>query len=189
MEAAQKKIIEQAVKQILTAIGDNPDRAGLEETPERVARMYGEVFESVTTTEFEDYKIFDSEHDQDEIVLVKDIPFYSMCEHHLLPFFGSVTVAYMPKDGKIIGLSKIPRLVDFVTKKPTLQENVTSEIAQELEKILNPAGVAVIVKARHMCMEMRGVKKMNSQTRTAYYTGRFKEPQARQDLMLQLQDV
>ena len=175
--------------QILAAIGDDPDRPGLVETPDRVARMYEEVFSSTTAPAFKDYKIFDSSHDQDEIVLIKDIPFYSMCEHHLLPFFGTATVAYVPKDGKIIGLSKIPRLVDFVTKKPTLQENVTSEIADELTRILNPAGVAVIVKARHMCMEMRGVKKLNSQTRTAYYTGAFKDPQMKQNLMLQLQDV
>lgn len=189
MEEKDKQAIEAAVRQILTAVGDDPDRPGLVETPARVARMYEEVFSTLATKTFKDYKIFDSDHDQDEIILVKDIPFYSMCEHHLLPFFGSVSVAYVPKDGKIIGLSKIPRLVDFVTKQPTLQENVTSQIAEELNAILHPAGVAVIVKARHMCMEMRGVKKMNSQTRTAYYDGVFKDPQKRSDLMLQLQDV
>lgn len=189
MEEKQKEIIKQAVTQILKAVGDDPKRAGLLETPDRVARMYAEVFSSTTADTFEDYKIFDSNHDQDEIILIKDIPFYSMCEHHLLPFFGTATVAYIPKNGKIIGLSKIPRLVDFVTKKPTLQENVTSEIADELTQILHPAGVAVIVKARHMCMEMRGVKKLNSQTRTTYYTGVFKNPEKKQDLLLQLQDV
>ncbi|MCH4172268.1 MAG: GTP cyclohydrolase I FolE [Lactobacillus sp.] len=189
MEQNNKDMITQAVRQILTAVGEDPDRPGLVETPDRVARMYAEVFSSLEDREFKDYKIFDSDHDQDEIVLVKDIPFYSMCEHHLLPFFGSVSVAYIPKDGKIIGLSKIPRLVDFVSHKPTLQENITAEIAKTLDHILKPAGVAVIVKARHMCMEMRGVKKTNSQTRTTYYSGAFKTPQTRQDLMLQLQAV
>ncbi|MCD2256070.1 GTP cyclohydrolase I FolE [Agrilactobacillus fermenti] len=189
MNETNQQAIEQAVKQILTAVGEDPNRPGLLETPARVARMYAEVFSSLSEQKFTDYKIFDSDHDEDEIVLVKDIPFYSMCEHHLLPFFGTATVAYIPKDGKIIGLSKIPRLVDFVTKKPTLQENVTADIATNLADILHPAGIAVMVKARHMCMEMRGVKKANSQTRTSFYSGRFKEPQTRQDLMLQLQDI
>ncbi|MCP9312842.1 GTP cyclohydrolase I FolE [Liquorilactobacillus satsumensis] len=167
-------VIEQAVTELLQAIGDDPQRAGIKETPQRVAKMYQEIFSSQKQSEFQDYKIFATpKKDNSQMVLVKNIPFYSMCEHHMLPFFGQAHVAYIPRNGKIIGLSKIPRLVDFVAHKLSLQEKITSDVAETLTDILDPLGVAVVVDARHMCIEMRGVKKSNSTTRTTYFTGNF----------------
>ncbi|MDR1567618.1 MAG: GTP cyclohydrolase I FolE, partial [Streptococcaceae bacterium] len=166
--------IEAAVKTIIEQTGDNPNREGLLETPERVAKMYEEVLSSQGQTEFKDYKIFNTEQfNHSQMILVNDIPFYSMCEHHMLPFFGTAHIAYIPNDGKIIGLSKIPRLVDFVSKKLSVQENITRDIALILEEILSPKGVAVVVDARHMCVEMRGIRKGNCVTRTSFYIGNF----------------
>lgn len=184
MTDEQQQTIEVAVRQILTAVGEDPDRAGLVETPGRVARAYQELFSSLSKDEFTDYKLFHEETNAD-MVVVAQIPFYSMCEHHLLPFFGHVNVGYIPTNGTIIGLSKIPRLVDFVSRKPTVQENITTAISAELDKILAPAGIAVSVTARHMCMEMRGVNKTGSVTQTATYTGAFKDDTAlRQEFLM-----
>ena len=168
--------IEKAVRDLLIAIGENPHREGLLETPQRVAKMYQEVFSSLKhqPEDVANYKVFHVS-DVPEMVLVQHIPFYSMCEHHLLPFFGYATVAYVPKDGRVIGLSKIPRLIDFVTKKPGMQERVTTDLAAELQRILDPAGIAVTISARHLCMEMRGVNKAGQYTYTDKFTGRFKE--------------
>ncbi|KRL66932.1 GTP cyclohydrolase I FolE [Companilactobacillus versmoldensis] len=177
MSPENQQIIEQSVKNILKAVGDDPDRSGLKETPARVAKMYAEVFSSLEEPNFDDIKIFQEDTAVDgENVIVRNIPFYSMCEHHLLPFFGEITVGYVPKGGRIIGLSKIPRLVNYVAAKPNVQENITSELGRKLEKLLAPQGVAVIVTARHMCIEMRGVKKTDSKTTTSYYSGVFKDP-------------
>lgn len=168
--------IMQSVRTILANIGEDPDRAGLLETPDRVQRMYAEIFSTTGQEKFQDYKLFDSENpDSSKMIMMRNIPFYSMCEHHMMPFFGKAHVAYIPTNGKIIGLSKIPRLVDFVTHKLGLQEKVTDDIATQLNKILNPQGVAVVVDARHMCVEMRGVKKTDSSTRTFSFSGLFKE--------------
>ncbi len=166
-------IIENSVKNILSAVGDDPKRSGLIETPNRVMRMYHEIFSSVGQENFSDYKVFDDQPSDDKMVMLRNIPFYSMCEHHLMPFWGKVHVAYIPNHGKIIGLSKIPRLIDFVSHKLSLQEKVTDDIANQLEKILDPKGIAVVVDARHMCVEMRGVKKTESSTRTIKFTGEF----------------
>ncbi|KRL37201.1 GTP cyclohydrolase I FolE [Liquorilactobacillus uvarum] len=166
--------IERVVTKLLLAIGDDPKREGIRETPRRVAEMYQEIFSSQNQNDFQEFKVFKTpKKDNSQMVLVKDIPFYSMCEHHMLPFFGKAHVAYIPRNGKIIGLSKIPRLVDFVSHRLSLQEKVTSDIADTLMDILDPVGVAVVVEARHMCVEMRGVKKNNSLTRTTYFTGDF----------------
>jgi len=166
--------IEDAVRTILHAVGDNPNRAGLIETPTRVAKMYQEILSSQKKLAFEDYKLFENETtDNSQIVLVKEIPFYSMCEHHLLPFFGKAHVAYIPQNNQIIGLSKIPRLVDFVSRKLSVQENITREIAETLMEVTKSKAVAVVVDARHMCVEMRGVKKESSLTRTSFYLGEF----------------
>ena len=168
--------VEELVREILIEIGEDPDRDGLIETPKRVAKALAETTASTRLTEFSEGKMFPTEHeDDDQFVSVNNIPFYSMCEHHMLPFFGQVSVAYLPQGGKIIGLSKIPRLVDYVSKKLNVQENITREVANILMEVTNARGVAVIVDARHMCVEMRGVKKMNSITRTSYYVGEFKE--------------
>lgn len=166
--------IEDSVKNIIRQTGDNPEREGLIETPKRVAKMYNEILSSQVQQNFENYKVFNTEPtNNSQMVLINDIPFYSMCEHHMLPFFGTVHVAYIPKNGKIIGLSKIPRLVDFVSKRLNVQENITKDTATILEEILNPKGVAVVVDARHMCVEMRGIKKGNCVTRTSFYSGVF----------------
>lgn len=168
--------IEDAVRDILAAVGEDPEREGLLETPARVAKMYEEILSSQKLTKFEEYKLFKIETtEQDQTILIKDIPFYSMCEHHMLPFFGKASVAYIPKDGNIIGLSKIPRLVNYVSHKLSVQENITRDIAEILNDILQPKGVAVVVEARHMCVEMRGVKKGNSQTKTSFFLGEFEE--------------
>ena len=170
------KNIENAVREILINIGEDVDREGLMETPKRVAKMYEEILSTKSVDDFENYKLFDVDlGDSQEMVLVKEIPFFSMCEHHMLPFFGKVHVAYIPSENKVIGLSKIPRLVEFVSRKLSVQEEITVNIAKKLIEILNPLGVAVVVEARHMCIEMRGVNKIGSVTRTSFYSGEFKE--------------
>jgi GTP cyclohydrolase I len=169
--------IEHAVKLILEAIGEDPTREGLLETPKRVAKMYGEVFSGLNEDPSEHFKtIFGEDHE--ELVLVKDIPFYSMCEHHLVPFYGKVHVAYIPKGGKVTGLSKLARAVEAVSRRPQLQERITSTIADSINKSLEPHGVMVVVEAEHMCMTMRGVKKPGSQTITSAVRGIFRNDEA-----------
>ena len=166
--------LQTGVTDLLAAIGDDPDRSGVIETPERVVKAHAEIFAHTGETQFSDYKLFDTTQDAD-MVVVEGIPFYSMCEHHMLPFFGKAHVAYIPDGGRIIGLSKIPRLVNYVSRKLSVQENITHDIADILTNILKPKGVAVLVEGRHMCVEMRGVKKVNSLTKTSYFLGEFKE--------------
>ena len=168
--------IENAVREILINIGEDINREGLIETPKRVAKMYEEILSTKNINDFDNYKLFEVDLDNSqEIILIKDIPFFSMCEHHMLPFFGKVHVAYIPRENKVIGLSKIPRLVEFVSRKLSVQEEITVNIAKKLIEILNPLGVAVVVEARHMCIEMRGINKIGSVTRTSFYSGEFKE--------------
>ena len=168
--------IENAVRKILINIGEDINREGLIETPKRVAKMYEEILSTKNINDFDNYKLFEVDLDNSqEMILIKDIPFFSMCEHHMLPFFGKVHVAYIPRDNKVIGLSKIPRLVEFVSRKLSVQEEITVNIAKKLIEILNPLGVAVVIEARHMCIEMRGVNKIGSVTRTSFYSGEFKE--------------
>ncbi|RHH67272.1 GTP cyclohydrolase I FolE [Vagococcus sp. AM17-17] len=174
MEQEKQLQIEEAVKTILTAIGEDVDRDGLKETPKRVAKMYAEVFSSVQEKEFTNYKVFPSLN-EDDIVLVKDIEFYSMCEHHLLPFFGKAHVAYIPSDNKVLGLSKVARMVEFCAKRPNVQEDLTIQIANLINEKVKTKGVAVSIEAEHMCMAMRGVKARGSVTKTFHYQGVFKE--------------
>ena len=162
--------IENAVREILLAIGEDPDREGLQETPRRVARMYTEVFSGLSRSPLDEIKTF-HEADHDEMVMVGDIPFYSMCEHHLIPFFGKAHVVYIPKEGRILGLSKIARVVDTLARRPQLQERMTSRIADILMEAVEPRGVAVIVEAEHLCMTMRGIKKPGSHTVTSALRG------------------
>ncbi len=159
--------LQAGVTELLAAIGDNPDRSGVIETPERVVKAHAEIFAHTGETAFTDYKLFETTQDAD-MVVVESIPFYSMCEHHLLPFFGTVDVAYVP-DGEIIGLSKVPRLVDWASRRPSVQENLTHLIADEMQRIVHPKGLAVNVTARHMCMEMRGINQQGTQTNTSIY--------------------
>lgn len=165
--------IETAVKMILEAIGEDPEREGLVNTPARVARMYQEIFCGLHQDPKEHLQVMFTE-DHEEMVLVKDISFYSMCEHHLLPFFGKAHVAYIPRKGKITGLSKLARTVETIAKRPQLQERLTSTIADMIMEALKPMGVLVVVEAEHMCMTMRGVKKPGSMTLTSAVRGLFK---------------
>ena len=170
-----KAKIEEGVRLILEGVGEDPDREGLRETPARVARMYEEVFAGLTEDPARHFEVTFDEH-HEEMVLVKDIPFYSMCEHHLVPFFGKAHVAYIPAtDGRICGLSKLARLVDAFAKRPQVQERLTSQIADTLIEQLNPQGVIVVLEAEHMCMSMRGVKKPGSQTVTSAVRGVFEK--------------
>ena len=165
-----KERIQNAVREILIAVGENPDREGLLETPKRVANMYEEIFAGLTEDPKQHIKLF-NEQSNDEMVIVKDIPFYSMCEHHLLPFFGKAHIGYIPSDNKIIGLSKLARIVDNFVKKPQVQERLTSDIADFLNDNLQPKGVAVIMEAEHMCMTMRGARAAGSKTQTSALRG------------------
>lgn len=169
--------IEKAVRMILEAIGEDPDREGLRETPARVARMYREIFCGLTEDpEVHLQKIFSEDHE--EMVIVKDIPLYSMCEHHLLPFYGKAHVAYIPHKGNVTGLSKLARVVEGFAKRPQLQERLTSQIADSIMRRLNAKGVLVVVEAEHMCMTFRGVRKPGSKTVTSAVRGLFQKSEA-----------
>ena len=178
-----KERIENAVREILIAIGEDPDREGLTETPRRVAQMYEEIFAGLGDDPKQYVKIF-SESDSDEVVIVRDIPLYSMCEHHLLPFSGKAHIAYIPSDGKIIGLSKIARIVSSFAKRPQVQERLTSQIADFLNNELNPKGVAVLIEAEHLCMSMRGIRAAGAKTRTSALRGSSrKDPRTRAEVL------
>lgn len=164
--------IEQAVRMILEAVGEDPDREGLLETPARVARMYEEIFSGLGQDPRDHFTVIFSE-DHEELVLVKDIPFFSVCEHHLVPFFGKAHVGYIPRGGRVTGLSKLARAVDAVARRPQLQERITSTVADAIMERLEPHGVVVVVEAEHMCMTMRGVKKPGSKTVTSAVRGIF----------------
>lgn len=167
--------IEKAVKEILQAIGEDPNREGLLGTPKRIAKMYEEVFSGIEEDPGKHLEIYFEEEKHEELVLVKDIPFYSMCEHHLIPFFGKCHVGYLPKGGKLTGLSKLARVVETVARRPQLQERLTCTIADVIMEKLEPYGVIVVVEAEHMCMTMRGVKKPGSKTVTSAVRGLFKK--------------
>ncbi|HEV8024816.1 MAG TPA: GTP cyclohydrolase I FolE [Candidatus Nanopelagicales bacterium] len=173
----------QAIRDLLTAIGEDPDREGLRDTPDRVARSYAELFgglqqtadDVLTTT-------FDIGHD--ELVLVKDIELHSMCEHHLLPFFGVAHVGYLPNEsGRITGLSKLARLVDVFARRPQVQERLTSQVADSLMRILEPRGAIVVIEAEHMCMAVRGVRKPGARTVTSAVRGSLLHPATRAEAM------
>ncbi|KAF4409465.1 MULTISPECIES: GTP cyclohydrolase I FolE [Streptomyces] len=178
-----EKRAENAVRELLLAVGEDPDREGLQETPARVARAYKEIFaglhqrpeEVLTTT-------FDLGHD--EMVLVKDIEVYSTCEHHLVPFHGVAHVGYIPStDGKITGLSKLARLVDVYARRPQVQERMTTQIADSLMRILEPRGVIVVVECEHLCMSMRGIRKPGAKTTTSAVRGQLRDSTTRAEAM------
>jgi GTP cyclohydrolase I len=170
--------IEKAVREILEAIGEDPDRDGLLATPARVAAMYDEIFSGVADCPDRHLAVtFEAGHD--EMVMVKDIPLYSVCEHHLIPFVGKAHVAYIPNaDGRITGLSKMARLVDSLSKRPQVQERLTTQIADEIDAALQPRGVLVVIEAEHLCMSMRGVRKPGSVTVTSAVRGQFRDSAA-----------
>ncbi len=169
----KKENIEHAVRTILANVGEDPDRQGLEGTPDRIARMYSEVLGGydVDLKKLVNGALFDVAYD--EMIVVKDIEFYSMCEHHMLPFFGRAHVAYIPSD-KVIGLSKIPRIVDMFARRLQVQERMTRQIADTIQDILDPQGVAVVIEGNHMCSMMRGVKKQEASMVTSAMLGCFK---------------
>jgi GTP cyclohydrolase IA len=185
----RRKVIDQeriraAVREILLAVGEDPDREGLSETPDRVARMYAELFSGLHHDPREHLrKTFTQKYD--EVVLVKDIEFASLCEHHLLPFTGKAHVAYLPS-GKVVGLSKLARVVESVARRPQVQEQMTEELADLIESALQARGVAVIIEAEHTCMTIRGVRKPGSVTTTSAMRGRFRENPATRGELLSL---
>jgi GTP cyclohydrolase I len=165
--------IAEGVRLILEGIGEDPSREGLRDTPGRVADMYAEIFAGIDADAGEHVKVTFSEHHQ-EMVLVRDIPLYSVCEHHLLPFIGRAHVAYIPgKDGRICGLSKLARVVDVFARRPQVQERMTSQIADTIVEALEPHGVMVVIEAEHLCMSMRGVQKPGAITATSAVRGIF----------------
>jgi len=169
--------IEKGVKLILEGIGEDPKRAGLKGTPKRVAHMFSEILGGVRENPVEHLRVIQEEK-HDEMVLIKNIPLYSMCEHHLLPFAGVAHVAYIPKGGRIVGLSKIVRVVDILSRRLQIQERLTKQIADLINKHLKPLGVMVVIEAEHMCMSMRGAKKPKSITVTSAVRGSFRTSSA-----------
>ncbi len=165
-----KKKIEKAVSDILSAIGENKGRDGLKDTPRRVASMYEEIFSGVRKDPKKELKTYKTKN-EDEMIIIKDIPFYSICEHHLLPFFGKAHVVYIPKENKITGFSSLVRVIDVMARRPLLQERLTHEIADFLMANLSPMGVMVIIEAEHLCLSMIGVKKPGTLTVTSAIRG------------------
>lgn len=171
-----KKRIEQAVRDILEAIGENPKKKDLLDTPKRVAEMYEEIFAGIRQDPEKELEvILDQKHH--EIILLKGVPLYSVCEHHLLPFIGKAHIAYIPKSGRVTGLSKLARVVDILSRRPQVQERLTTQIAEIIMSKLKPLGVMVVIEAEHLCMSMRGVRKPGTMTVTSAVRGIFKENQ------------
>ncbi len=175
--------IEAAVREILLAIGEDPDRDGLVDTPARVARMYEEIFKGLRESPDHHLQVT-FEANFDEMVMVRDIPLYSTCEHHLVPFLGKAHVAYIPANDRVTGLSKLARLVDAYARRPQVQERLTAQIADEIERTLEPRGVLVVIEAEHLCMSMRGINKPGASTVTSAVRGLFRQnPATRQEAM------
>jgi len=176
--------VEEGVRLILEGIGEDPERGGLRETPGRVARMYREVFSGIGQDAATLVTVVEGA-DHDEMIMVRDIPLYSICEHHLIPFSGKAHVAYIPnKDQQITGLSKVARVVDLLSKRPQVQERLTTEIAEALDEALSPRGVFVVIEAEHLCMTMRGIKKPGAVTVTSAVRGLFRtDARTRQEAM------
>ena len=171
-----------AVRKLLLAIGEDPDREGLVDTPRRVARSYAEMFAGLRAGSEPAVKCFPNEEGYRAMVMEKEIPFYSMCAHHLVPFYGHAHIAYIPND-RIIGLSKLPRILEFYAKRPQLQERLTEQVVGFLEGMLKPQGAMVVIEARHLCVEMRGVKKPGAVTVTSAIRGIFHQRPVREEFL------
>lgn len=169
--------VSQGVRLIIEGIGEDPEREGLRDTPDRVARMCEEIFCGLHADPKKELSVCFSEN-HSEMILVKDIPMYSMCEHHLVPFYGKAHVAYIPRQGNLTGLSKLARVVETLAKRPQLQERLTSQVTDTIMEALNPLGVLVVIEAEHMCMTMRGIKKAGAMTMTSAVRGIFKNNKA-----------
>ena len=175
--------MQEAIYLLLEAMGEDPQREGLLDTPKRVAKMYAEMFDGLHKDPKDEFTAVFSEG-YGEAVLVKDIPFYSMCEHHLVPFYGKAHVAYVPDQGRVTGLSKLARAVEVASSRPQVQERLTQEVAQAVNEALAPRAVFVMVEAEHMCMSMRGIKKPGSKTTTTVALGDYKtSPEARAEIL------
>jgi len=174
--------IKKAVREILETIGEDPGRPGLADTPGAVARMLPEIFAGLGHDPREVLKAYTAPN-QDEMILVKDIPFYSLCEHHLLPFFGKIHLAYIPRDNRITGFGDIVRFVDILSKRPQIQERLTTEIADIFSKVLHPLGVMVVIEAEHLCVTMRGVKKPGTLTYTSAMRGALRRAETRAEAL------
>lgn len=184
MKMVDQKKVQEAIKLLLEGIGEDTDREGLKETPERIGRMYEEICGGMNQDAGEHLsKVFSV--DNNEMVLEKDITFYSMCEHHLMPFYGKAHLAYIP-DGKVTGLSKLARTIEVYARRPQIQERLTVQIADALERALSPKGIMVMLEAEHTCMTMRGVKKPGSKTITTVTRGAFKEDKELQKMFLSM---
>ena len=184
-----KEKIENAVADILEAIEVDSEREGLQNTPQKVAEMYQEIFSGINEDPEEHLELVLEDEDYEDLVLVKDINFYSMCEHHLVPFFGKAHVAYIPKDGQVTGLSRLAKVVQSVAKRPQLQERMTKMIADAIDNVLDPLGVCVIVEAEQMCMTMRGIKQSESRTVTSSVRGSFRsDEKSREEVMNLIKD-
>ncbi len=166
-----KKRIENLIYDLLEAIGEDPSREGIKETPKRVAKMYTEIFSGMESDPNDHIKMFEEVNQGDKIIFVKDIPFYSICEHHLLPFFGVIHIAYIPKDNKIIGLSKLARIVNCYARRLQVQERLTNQISDFIFSKVGAASVAVFAEAEHMCMTIRGIKAFGAKTKTYDFKG------------------
>lgn len=179
--------LEKAVTEILYAIGEDPTREGLLETPARVARFYNEIFAGLELdpNKHAEKVFYESES---ELVLVKDIPFRSMCEHHLLPFIGVAHIAYVPQDGRVVGLSKLARILEDISLRPQLQERITNEIVRTIDEVLQPQGVFVMVEAEHMCMTIRGIKKPGAKTVTKAARGVCDDKEIRKEIIQMIKD-
>jgi GTP cyclohydrolase I len=180
-----RKKIEKGVKLILEGIGEDPDRPGLRRTPERVALMFEEIFSGLETSPEDLLKHIEGES-HDEMVMLKDIPFYSVCEHHLLPFFGSAHIAYIPVKGKIVGIGELAKALEVLAKRPMVQERLTTQLADMIMENLKPKGAMVIIDAEHLCLSMRGIKKPGSKTVTSAVRGIFRTKQSTREEMLEL---
>jgi GTP cyclohydrolase I len=183
-----KKKIEKAVKMILEAVGEDPQREGLKETPKRVADFYEEIFAGLSENPRSQLKLYSTRTggrmgapNQDEMIIAKDIFFHSLCEHHLLPFFGKAHIAYIPSNNKITGFSKLVRVVEVLARRPQLQECLTIQIADTLMEVLKPKGVLVVIEAEQMCLTMRGLKKPGSVTITSAIRGTLRKPALRKE--------
>jgi GTP cyclohydrolase IA len=179
------KKIEKGVRMILEGIGEDPERAGIRETPERVARMYQEIFSGLETPTEEILKHIEGES-HDEMVILKDISFFSMCEHHMLPFMGKAHVAYIPSGGKIVGLGELAKAVEILTRRLQVQERLTTQLADLIMERLKPKGAMVIIDAEHLCISMRGLKKTGTRTITSAVRGIFRSKQSTREELLEL---
>ena len=182
MSKIDKERIKHLVKEFLKAIGEDPDREGLRETPQRVADMCEEIFSGIGRSPVEAFKVFEQKG-YDEMIIVKDIPFYSICEHHLLPFFGKAHIAYIPSENKITGFSELVKVLEILSKRPQLQERLTSELADFLYKALKPKGILVVIEAEHLCMTMRGIKKPGTKTITSAMRGIMRRVETRTEAL------